>query len=194
LRISLKKPDAKQPESGLAIVNQPGVLHNLMIHRASYTLDDYQKEIESTHDCDSEHQWWCYAKNTMVGIVGIWQIRDYFREELVCADVEPEEYRDLIGTGGYIYYVVDCHYQRQGIARVAVTAAIDFAFKRKGLGHLLIEILCENEPSVRLATQLGFRCYGVNPEGYREVQEGVEKHFGVWYGILRREAWLARQG
>lgn len=79
--------------------------------------------------------------------------------------------RRVIGSVGFhgppdeagrleIGYSVDPEFRRRGYAIEAVRAMLDWASKRYGVGRFLASVAPDNEPSLGLIRQLGFRRVG----------------------------------
>jgi [ribosomal protein S5]-alanine N-acetyltransferase len=85
-----------------------------------------------------------------------------------------------------IGYILRPDYGRQGIAREAVHAVIDFGFSDLGLRRIFADVDPDNRASTRLVEALGFKCEG-------HFREEWETHIGVRdslvYGLLASD-WL----
>ena len=57
-------------------------------------------------------------------------------------------------------YSIDPPYRRQGYARETIRALFDWAHARYGIGTFIASISPDNEPSLLLASQLGFKQVG----------------------------------
>jgi RimJ/RimL family protein N-acetyltransferase len=88
----------------------------------------------------------------------------------IVLEAKPGE-RRVIGSVGFhgppdesgrleIGYSVDPEFRRQGFAIEAVRAMLDWAAKRYGVSQFLASVAPDNEPSLGLIRQLGFRRVG----------------------------------
>lgn len=92
-------------------------------------------------------------------------IREWLGRAIVL--VEEGGRRRVIGSIGFhgspdtkgrveIGYKVDPSYRRQGYAREAIRAMFDWAHAQHGINTFVASISPDNDPSLRLAEQLGF--------------------------------------
>ena len=72
----------------------------------------------------------------------------------------------------------------QGVARAAITLAIDWAFDVLSMRRIEMTTLPENEPTVRLAEALGFAREGLMRA--RNLERGRVLDV-VWFGLLQEE-------
>jgi RimJ/RimL family protein N-acetyltransferase len=92
-------------------------------------------------------------------------IRVWLGRAMVLTD--PDGARHVIGSVGFhgppddlrrleVGYSVDPPYRSRGYAREAIRAMFDWAHDTHGINRFVASISPENEPSLRLAAQLGF--------------------------------------
>lgn len=91
---------------------------------------------------------------------------------------------------GEIGYTLAREAQRQGYAREAVAAMVDYAFTTLGMHRIGATVDVENTPSCRLLERLGFRREGTLVEAAWYHGRWCSDHL---YAILARE-WFARFG
>lgn len=96
-------------------------------------------------------------------------IRQWLGRAIVWADEDGS--RHVIGSIGFhgppddqarleVGYKVEPAYRRQGIAREAVAAMFDWAYREHGIRRFVASISPTNEPSLRLAGGFGFEQVG----------------------------------
>ena len=123
----------------------------------------------------------------------------YLEKRVASWGLELKAERKLIGTGGYgswdiqnstaeIGYVIGRPYWGQGLATEAVTAMIDFGFRRMSLNRIVIRMDPRNIGSWRVAEKCGCRFEGIA----RQVAyaKGSFDDLMVW--AILREDWAKR--
>lgn len=86
---------------------------------------------------------------------------------------------------GEVGYVLNPAYQGKGYMTEAVTAILSVAFDRIGLDKVVLRIIDENRPSIRLARRLGFTLDHVSDTPLNI--KGVDRN--ICYYVLTRDAW-----
>ena len=82
------------------------------------------------------------------------------------------------GPGGIEFgFTVFESFRRQGLAREASTALMQWALKSHGITRFILSIRPDNLPSQRLAAQLGFRRIGSHMDEIDGVEDVLEKTF-----------------
>lgn len=125
----------------IALYNEPGITDYM---EGLYEYDkekDYQENyVKYIYKFYGYGLWLVFSKDTnkLIGRAGLES-----REK--CAEAEAE-----------MGYVIAVDYQNQGYAHEVCQAVIDYAKKNLNLNRLKVRIHPYNEPSIRLATSLGF--------------------------------------
>ena len=125
----------------------------------------------------------------------------YLEKRVASWGIELKADRKLIGTGGYglwdtehstaeLGYVIGKPYWRQGLVTEAVTAMVDFGFRRMALNRVVIRMDPRNIGSWRVAEKVGCRFEGIA----RQVvyAKGAFDDLMVW--AILREDWAKRGG
>ena len=92
------------------------------------------------------------------------------------------DYENNLGEVGY---VLNPAYQGKGYMTEAVTAILSVAFDRIGLDKVVLRIIDENRPSIRLASRLGFTLDHVSDTPLNI--KGVDRN--ICYYVLTRDEW-----
>ena len=69
--------------------------------------------------------------------------------------------------------------QGQGVGAALVTAAVRHGFERIGLRQIVLGVIADNEPAVRLYRRCGFREYGRLENFFHDDMGSAEKLFMV---------------
>lgn len=96
-------------------------------------------------------------------------IREWLGRSMVVTDQSGE--RQVIGAIGFhgppdadgrveVGYRVDPSHRRQGYAREAIRSLFDWAYSKHGVERFVASIAPDNEPSLRLAAEFGFKQVG----------------------------------
>ncbi|MFB5676929.1 GNAT family N-acetyltransferase [Paenibacillus terreus] len=113
--------------------------------------------------------------------------------------IELKENGQLIGTAGFhawvhpyqraeIGYELDQAYQGKGLAKEALTAAIDYAFSTMGINRIGALVYPENENSARLLERLDFELEGLLKQYalFRDRYQDLNMY------ALLKEQWVKR--
>jgi ribosomal-protein-alanine N-acetyltransferase len=114
--------------------------------------------------------------------------------------IELKENGQLIGTAGFhawvhsyqraeIGYELDQVYQGRGLAREALTAAIDYAFGTMGINRIGALVYPENENSARLLERLGFELEGL----LKQYAVFCDRYQDLNMYALLKEQWIEKK-
>ena len=168
-RVALRPVRHDDAAAVFAVFGNPRVMR-YWSRPALASIAEAQALVENIHDC--------FARRVLVQWAVVRPADDVLIGTCTLNAIELEHRRCEIG------YALGAAYWGQGLAREAVTLAIQFAFEALGLERIEADVDPRNAASLGLLERMGFKREGLLRARWRVAGEVQDSAF---YGLLRGE-------